>query len=304
MREYTFSIIIPHYNIPELLMRCLHSIPVRDDIQVIVVDDCSMGAEKYIADYPELTRPYLEFYSTEKGGSAGRARNVGLRIAKGKWVSFIDADDVFCENIEDILLQIQNEDVDIVFSYHKAAMCDDLQSVSYRNSKYLKKLDDFTRTGDENLLRYQFEPIWGKFFKKSFLDEINAHFDETCYSNDVMFSLVTGHRAKTISLIRSISYYITERPGSLDHARKKSYEEWKIRFDVLSKANKYCSLHNIPGENYNIYGSLFDLKGYNPAGYYRYLLFKLSKGDLNFVLKTLFKQFRVFVGRIRRNLST
>ena len=34
-----FSIIIPHYNIPDLLMRCLESIPVSEDIQVIVVDD-------------------------------------------------------------------------------------------------------------------------------------------------------------------------------------------------------------------------------------------------------------------------
>jgi len=38
---YNYSIIIPHYNIPELLMRCLKSIPKRDDIQVIVVDDGS-----------------------------------------------------------------------------------------------------------------------------------------------------------------------------------------------------------------------------------------------------------------------
>ena len=37
----TFSIIIPHYDIPDLLMRCLKSIPVSEDIQVIVVDDNS-----------------------------------------------------------------------------------------------------------------------------------------------------------------------------------------------------------------------------------------------------------------------
>ena len=35
-----YSIIIPHYNIPDLLRRCLESIPQRDDVQVIVVDDC------------------------------------------------------------------------------------------------------------------------------------------------------------------------------------------------------------------------------------------------------------------------
>jgi len=41
----TFSIIIPHKNIPDLLMRCLKSIPVSEDIQLIVVDDNSADAD-------------------------------------------------------------------------------------------------------------------------------------------------------------------------------------------------------------------------------------------------------------------
>ena len=84
MKDINYTIIIPHYNIPDLLMRCLKSIPVREDIQVIVVDDCSPDANRYLKDYPELSRPYLEYYSTPQGGSAGRARNVGLNHAKGK----------------------------------------------------------------------------------------------------------------------------------------------------------------------------------------------------------------------------
>ena len=62
-----FSIIIPHYDIPDLLMRCLKSIPVSEDIQVIVVDDNSPDADTYLERYPELSRPYLEFIRTTKG---------------------------------------------------------------------------------------------------------------------------------------------------------------------------------------------------------------------------------------------
>ena len=39
--EFTYSVAIPHYNSPDLLQRMLNSIPERDDIQVIVVDDGS-----------------------------------------------------------------------------------------------------------------------------------------------------------------------------------------------------------------------------------------------------------------------
>ena len=45
-----YSIIIPHKNIPELLVRCLNSIPEREDIQVIVVDDCSDDADTYLGN--------------------------------------------------------------------------------------------------------------------------------------------------------------------------------------------------------------------------------------------------------------
>ena len=52
-----FSVIIPHYDILDLLMRCLKSIPVSEDIQVIVVDDNSADADTYLDRYPELSRP-------------------------------------------------------------------------------------------------------------------------------------------------------------------------------------------------------------------------------------------------------
>ena len=52
MSQPSFSSIIPHYHIPDLLMRCVDSIPVRDDIQVIAVDDCSPEVDTYLLKYP------------------------------------------------------------------------------------------------------------------------------------------------------------------------------------------------------------------------------------------------------------
>ena len=55
----SISIIIPHYNIPDLLMRCLKSIPISEDIQVIVVDDNSPDADTYSERYPELYHVHI-----------------------------------------------------------------------------------------------------------------------------------------------------------------------------------------------------------------------------------------------------
>ena len=63
-------------------MRCLKSIPVSEDIQVIVVDDNSTDADTYLERYPQLSRQYLEFIRTTKGGGLVRAirkANVPLR---------------------------------------------------------------------------------------------------------------------------------------------------------------------------------------------------------------------------------
>ena len=118
----TFSIIIPHYDIPDLLMRCLKSIPVSEDIQVIVVDDNSPNADTYLERYPELSRPYLEFIRTTKGGGAGYARNVGLDHAKGKWLLFADADDFFVEDMHEVIkAHTLSSEADVIYFKIKSA---------------------------------------------------------------------------------------------------------------------------------------------------------------------------------------
>ena len=89
---FSYTIIIPHKNCPDLLKRCVDSIPVRDDVQIIVVDDNSDEDKK-----PSIERKGMEVVLLDASSSkgAGRARNVGLKHAKGKWLLFADADDYY-----------------------------------------------------------------------------------------------------------------------------------------------------------------------------------------------------------------
>lgn len=52
MPSISFSIIIPHHNIPDLLERCIASIPMRDDVEVIVVDDRSSPSVVDFDNFP------------------------------------------------------------------------------------------------------------------------------------------------------------------------------------------------------------------------------------------------------------
>jgi glycosyltransferase involved in cell wall biosynthesis len=114
-RNIIFSIIIPHKNIPNLLQRCLDSIPRREDIQIIVIDDNSDGNIVDFKKFPGLGEKNVEVYFTKEGKGAGYARNVGLAHAKGNWLLFADADDFYCDNLLQILDEYKETNFDIVY---------------------------------------------------------------------------------------------------------------------------------------------------------------------------------------------
>lgn len=68
-----FTIIIPHKNIPHLLERLIKSIPVRDDLEIIVVDDHSDGSVKEYLN--KIERDNLTFLFNQDCRGAGFARN-------------------------------------------------------------------------------------------------------------------------------------------------------------------------------------------------------------------------------------
>jgi glycosyltransferase involved in cell wall biosynthesis len=156
MDKPLFSIIIPHYDIPDLLMRCLKSIPVSEDIQVIVVDDNSADADTYLDTYPELSRPYLEFIRTKTGGGAGYARNVGLEHAKGKWLLFADADDFYVDDMYDIISMHVKSDADVIYFQKQAVYSDNLNRKSHRSSYVDEFMDIYFKTGDELPIRTRY----------------------------------------------------------------------------------------------------------------------------------------------------
>ena len=101
--QILFSFIIPHRNAPFLLARCIDSIPVREDVEIIVVDDNSTPEVLHQLKDIEKRYSHIAFIVTTLSKGAGYARNVGIELAKGKWLLFIDADDFFYPCINGIL---------------------------------------------------------------------------------------------------------------------------------------------------------------------------------------------------------
>ena len=235
MNMIKFSIIIPHYNTPDLLIRCLKSIPIRDDIQVIVVDDNSPDAGRYWEKYHELSRPNLEFIRTTEGKGAGYARNVGIDHAKGKWLLFADADDFYVDNVYDLINIHYNSDADVIYFKTRSVYSCDITKTSKRGYLYNRLVDSFFTNNDQMSIRVRYGVPWGKMIRKSLVDRFQLRFEEVKYSNDRYFSACVGIYAKSVDADRSILYTVTDREGSLTYGYRNGNpkpHELEIRASV------------------------------------------------------------------------
>ena len=252
MCKPSYSIIIPHYNIPDLLIRCLESIPVSEDIQVLVVDDNSPDADTYLERYPVLSRPYLEFIRTTKGGGAGYARNVALPYIKGQKVIFADADDLFVDDLLDILKEYVNNESDIIFFNTKGAYSDDLTRKSNRNMNLL--FEEYNRNGDIDIFRYRYIGPWGKIYSSRLIRDYNIGFDETSVSNDYMFSVLTGVYSKKIEVVNRPLYIVTVRKDSLSFKVIETKKKLLDRFYVQARVQVFLHNHGYCKDDMMIFG--------------------------------------------------
>lgn len=241
-----YSIIIPHKDTPDLLQYCLDSIPVRDDVQVIVVDDNSDVGKVDFEHFPQWKGENYEYYLTKEGKGAGYARNVGLGHATGKWVLFVDADDFMLPTAGEIFDEEKDTDADIVFFRPKAVLLEDRVSYSKRCDFYNAIIDTYCQTGDETGVRCRWHSPWSRFFSLKMIRDNGISFDEIGYANDVFFSAVTGTKASKIA-VRNKSYLcITESHNSLTFNYMKKPGELQIRTDAFFRAQLVVHDHGYP----------------------------------------------------------
>lgn len=202
-----FSIIIPHKGTPDLLKRCLDSIPDRDDIQVIVVEDIW-------------------------GKGAGFVRNQGLKRAIGKWLIFLDADDWVTEQFNSFLDFYVDSDADIVYFRPKSALGKSSERINHILRLFEKK--------DEKLLRYMYITPWGKLIRRDLVVENGFCFDEVRWGNDAYFITQVATTAKRIVVSDEILYVVDEVEGSITHTVGCTNDEYKCRTKVDIRCYEYA----------------------------------------------------------------
>lgn len=213
-----YSVIIPHKNSPELLNRCLNSIPQRDDIEIIVVDDFSDDNAR-----PKTERANVKiiFITKEQTKGAGRARNIGLKQATGKWLLFADCDDYYINNAFDELDKVKDTDFDIIFFDYDT-------NLNSGNTAFNTRLNFMLHGGkrDRANFKHMSNTPWNKIYKRFFINKNNILFEEIARQNDAYFVHKASSLTDNFSYINKKLYYyeINEKGITFKKMDKKDIE--------------------------------------------------------------------------------
>jgi glycosyltransferase involved in cell wall biosynthesis len=252
-----FTIIIPHKNLPLLLERLLNSIPERDDLEIIVVDDHSDPEKIDFNCFPGKNRKNFKLLSNDGDRGAGHARNFALPYATGKWVLFADSDDFFNMGFDEFLNNYVNCDADIV--YFNANSVD---TETYEPSNRANHLNEFIEEYEkdhkrgEMIMRHWFTEPWCKMIRRDLIEKHNVEFDNTCIHEDVKFSCLIGLYAKSVVVDNRQLYCVTSRKDSL--SRTQTLKTYLDELKVFAWWKKYLLDNHISLEL-----PKFDFRVYN-----------------------------------------
>lgn len=241
--DIKFSVIIPHKNNPLLLQRCLNSIPKREDVQVIVIDDNSDPQKVDFNHFPGNAESGIEVYFTKSGKGAGYARNEGLKHARGKWLIFADADDYFTVDAFKIFDSQYYNEAEIIY-FCSQSVYSDTKKNAERADFYNTLVSNYlTGCYSEDYIRIAFEVPWAKMVSHSLVKRNNISFEEVLAGNDVMFSTLSGYYANAISAELSCVYVVTVSQGSI--TKRKNYNVFLSRLKVILRKNKFLKAHGL-----------------------------------------------------------
>jgi glycosyltransferase involved in cell wall biosynthesis len=231
------SIIIPIYNAENYLRRCLDTVVNQTfkNLEIILINDGSTDSSLKIMNEYKENYNNIEIINQQNAGQ-GEARNKGISIAKGNYITFADADDWLSENyVEALYNAIEKNNADI-------SVCNMIMVMS-RTFKEIKsiKFPKNELNGDEavrNLLEdkeLKSYP-WAKLYKKSIFIENNITFPARMFYEDLAIIFQAFYYSSKISLVNEYCYYYFQSEESSTRAPnpKTIYDRIKA-LDMVQK---------------------------------------------------------------------
>ena len=249
MDKIAVSVIVPIYNVEKYLDACLASLERQTlkEIEVILVDDGSIDNSGKIArEYVNRNNNFL--IVQRKNGGLSAARNTGLRIAKGKYVYFLDSDDYILETtLEEAYCEAEREQLDVL--KFGAYTFTDGNDEKMAWGDYYKYKGDYPQvvTGVE-LLKHMHEcgdilpSCCMILIKRTLVKKNNLLFLEGIIHEDNLFHWKLLTMSKRTKVLNKPLYCRRIRQGSITTS-PQYYNKWKSFILSAVEAEKYYYEH-------------------------------------------------------------
>lgn len=252
--RYLVSIIVPVYNSSAYLKNVLSDIisQTYKELEVIIVDDGSRDDSLTIAKEYEKKDTRIQVFSYENRGQS-RARNIGLIMAKGEFVRFVDSDDrIPLDSIENMVKTMTaSENIDLLIgnfisdSQYGIYLGNDLENEVITDKKLSELLLKAPRA-------FYFGAPWNKLYRKDIIERGNIQFDENIsWCEDLLFNLEYYKQCKKIAILNcqgGVYQYFIRNTGVTGSIKQDRQEEVRIEELRYKKLNEYFSNYKMAEE--------------------------------------------------------
>jgi len=224
------SVIVPVYNAEKHLTQAVKGIigQTLENIEIIFVDDGSMDSSLEILKSFQKNDPRIRIIS-QPNSNAGKARNTGLDVATGEYLSFLDSDDLFePEMLKRMFNEAKRYNADIVVC--DSDVFDNETKLPLDTQLSLKSdivsTDDVFSADDyiDVIFNFSFNVCWNKLFLHSFIKGKCIRFQEIKIHNDTFFAMTTLAVANRIKIVNEKFVHYRRNQNSQLSARESARE--------------------------------------------------------------------------------
>lgn len=209
------SVIIPVYNVETYLRMCVGSIcqQTYHNLEIILVDDGSSDNSGVICDKLKLTDNRIKVIHKKNGGLSS-ARNAGLEIAQGEFISFVDSDDtIHPKMMETLLSLIKNNDIAICGHQEIKETHLPQQIISFSKDETLTQSELWT----EVFCKLN-NAAWNKLYRKNLIGCLRFT-EKLLHGEDLIFNLNYICICKSGAINRTPLYNYLKREGSITKSK-------------------------------------------------------------------------------------
>ena len=240
MENNIISVIIPVYNVKQYIERCIDSIlnQTYKNIEIILVDDGSTdGCDEICNMYAEKDKRIKVVHIKNSGVS--NARNVGLKLANGNFITFVDADDyIDMTCIEKMYKLCTDEqcDIGIIGILENNELAKKTNASGESTNMVLSAEDALKEMLNE---KYYYGNVWGKIYKTNIWKD--TYFNEnTAIGEDmeVLYKVLLKSNKVNVNTNERLYYYTKNRN---DSATKSNYnKKWEKEIAICENILKEC----------------------------------------------------------------